>query len=465
MSDYYTQNPSARWLALASICIATFLVPLSMSAVNIALPAMAEALQADAVLLSWVPTSNLLGSMMLMLPAARVADIVGRKKVYLVGVLMFCITSLMVIWIDTIEWLLVSRFLQGLASAMVFGTGMAIVTSVFANAKRGTALGLTATSVYLGLSCGPMIGGWLTEVIGWRSVFWAPVPFALISVVLVILNVKGDYKAEGKQKLDWLGSCLFALWISAFFFGLSGLPDPGYLISLLIGIGLFFLFLRQQANAPYPLIRLKALANNKVFSRSILSSLFMYGAHYPVLFLMSLYLQYLQGMSPSESGQLILIQALTMACLAPFAGRLSDRYEPRIIATLGCLLYGAGFGLLLFINAATSQAYIILALLLLGMGFGLFSTPNNNAAMGSVPADRLSIGSALLNLARTMGNMFSMTLVVMLVNLVMGSAEITPEQYPDLLRVIKVSFALAFAYTLVAAHASYSRGNVRAAAA
>lgn len=461
MSDYYIQNPAARWLALASICIATFLVPLSMSAINIALPAIANELQADAVLISWVPTSNLLGSMMLMLPAARVADIVGRKKVYIVGVLMFCVTSLMVIWIETIEWLLVSRFLQGLASAMVFGTGMAIVTSVFANGKRGTALGLTATSVYLGLTCGPMIGGWLTEVLGWRSVFWAPVPFALISVLLVVMNVKGEYKAEGKQKLDWVGSGLFALWISAFFFGLSGLPDPSYFICLLAGVALFFLFLRQQGSAEYPLVRLKVLANNKVFSRSMISSVFMYGAHYPVLFLMSLYLQYLKGMSPSESGQLILLQALVMACLAPFAGRLSDQFEPRIIATTGCLIYGSGFAMLLWIDASSSQAYIAAALLALGMGFGLFSTPNNNAAMGSVPPDRLSIGSALMNLSRTMGNMFSMTLVVLLVNLVMGEAEITPEQYPDLLRVIKVAFALALAYTLVAAYASYSRGNVR----
>jgi len=461
MSDYYEQHTLARWLALASICIATFLVPLSMSAVNLALPAIAEALQADAVLLSWVPTSNLLGSMVLMLPAARVADIVGRKKVYLIGVLTFSATSLMVIWVETIEWLLVSRVLQGLASAMVFGTGMAIVTSVFSSKNRGTALGFTATSVYLGLTCGPMIGGWLTDELGWRAVFWAPVPFALLAVVLVMLNVKGDYKSESPQKLDWLGSALFALWISAFFIGLSGLPDLNYAGLLVLGAGLLYLFIRQQANAPFPLIRLRALADNKVFSRSILSALFMYGAHYPVLFLMSLYLQYLQGMSPTESGQLVLAQALTMACLAPFAGRLSDRYEPRLLATAGCLLYGVGFVLLLGLDGESSTEYVLLAMMVLGFGFGLFSTPNNNAAMSSVPPDRLSIGSALLNLSRTMGNMFSMTLVVLLVNLVMGSAEITPEQYPALLLVIRIAFALSLVYTLIAAYNSYMRGNIR----
>lgn len=461
MPDYYDKNPSARWLALVSICIATFLVPLSMSAVNIALPAIAVELQADAVLVSWVPTANLLGSMVLMLPAARVADIVGRKKVYLIGILLFSLTSLMVIWIETIEWLLISRVLQGLGSAMIFGTGMAIITSVFASKDRGMALGLTSTSVYLGLTCGPMIGGWLTEILGWRSVFWAPVPFALVAIVLVVLNVKGDYKGDGKQKLDWIGSGLFAIWITAFFFGLSGLPDPSYLISLLAGIGVLYLFIRQQATAPYPLIRFKRLANNRVFTRSMISSVFMYGAHYPVLFLLSLYLQYIQGMSPSESGQLILIQALMMACLAPLAGRLSDFYEPRIIATMGCLMYGAGFGVLFWIDTETSLTYIIIALVMLGIGFGLFSSPNNNAAMGSVPPDRLSIGSALLNLSRTMGNMFSMAIVVLLVNVVMGEAAITPEQYPELLQVIHIAFGLACVYTLVAAYSSYSRGNVR----
>lgn len=461
MPEHYAQKPSARWLALVSICIATFLIPQSMSAVNMALPAIADDLQADAVLISWLPTANIWGSIILMLPAGRVADMIGRKQVYLAGVLFFALSSLMALVVESIEGLLIARVLQGLASAMVFATGMALVSTIFDAKQRGMALGLGSTSVYLGLTCGPLIGGWLTEALGWRAVFWVPVPFALVAMVLVVVYVKGHCISTVKNKLDWVGSLLFALWTTAFFFGLSGLPDPRYVIALIIGLLLLYLFIRQQSVAEYPLIRLRALADNKVFSRSIIASLFMYGAHYPVLFLLSLYLQYIQGMSPSESGQLILVQALIMACLAPFAGKLSDIYEPRLIATTGCLLFGSGFAVLMGLNVESSLTHVLMGLILLGGGFGLFSSPNNNAALGSVRPDRLSIASALLNLSRTLGNMFSMAVVVFLVNLMMGDAAITPEQYPALLQVIRIALGLACVYTLVAAYASYKRGKVR----
>lgn len=461
MSDYYAQKPSARWLALMSICIATFLVPQSMSAVNMALPAIAQDLHADAVLVSWLPTINLWGSMILMLPAGRVADMIGRKTVYQIGVAFFALASLLAIWVTQIEWMLALRVLQGFGSALVFATAMAIISAVFSQSGRGTALGVVATSVYLGLTCGPLIGGWLTEALGWRSVFWAPVPFALLSLLLVAWQVKGQCRSPNPGRLDRVGTVLFALCSSAFFLGLSGLPDLRYIGLTLLGMGLAWLFVRQQLASADPLIRFRALADNRVFSRSIIASVFMYGAHYPVLFLLSLYLQYIQGMSPAASGQLILVQALVMACLAPLSGKLSDLYEPRLIATAGCLLYGAGFGLLIGLDQDTSQSYIVAALALLGVGFGLFSTPNNNAAMGSVPPDRLSTASALLNLARTLGNMTSMAIVVLLVNLMIGSEAITPERYPTLLTVIRVALALACGYALAAAYSSYARGKVR----
>ncbi|MBY4678588.1 MFS transporter [Marinobacterium arenosum] len=461
MQDYYQQNPSARWLALLSICIATFLVPLSMSSVNLALPAIAADLHADAVKVSWMPTINLWGSMILMLPAGRVADMIGRKRVYLIGVMFYALASLMVLAVNSIEWLLVARVLQGLASALVFATAMAIVGSVFSDGDRGTALGLTATSVYLGLTCGPLIGGWLTEFWGWRSVFWAPVPLTLLSLLLVVLYLKGEWKSEQRERLDWLGSGLFALWTSLFFFGLSGLPEPRHGLLALLGLACLPLFIFQQNRARYPLIRIRAMRDNRVFTRSIMASLFMYGANYPILFLLSLYLQYIQGMSPGESGQLILIQALIMAALAPLAGRLSDRYEPRLIATAGCLLFGAGFATLFWLRQDSGLSHVVAGLVLLGIGFGLFSTPNNNAALGSVPKERLSIASALLNLARTLGNMFGMAVVVLLFNQLIGDRTIEPSQYPALLTVTRLALALACGYTLIAAYNSFRRGNIR----
>ena len=178
------------------------------------------------------------------------------------------------------------------------------------------------------------------------------------------------------------------------------------------------------------------------------------------LFLLSLYLQYLQGLSPSEAGQMILVQASIMAFLAPISGRLSDRFEPRLIATVGCLFFSAGFGTLIFLQLDSSLNHVIVSLALMGIGFGLFSTPNNNAALGSVPKERLSIASALLNLSRTSGNMFSMAIIMLLTSHFLGSEQISPERYPDLLIVVKLGFATACGYSFLAAWFSYSRGKV-----
>lgn len=458
--DYYDQNAKARWLVLASICLTILITSLTLSAVNIAVPTIAIELQADAVAVSWIPTAMLWGTIVLMLPAGRVADMLGRKKVYLFGVCFLSLASLLVLAVDSIEALLAVRVLQGLGSSMIYGTAMAIIGAVFANSNRGGALGLTSSAVYLGLSCGPLMGGWLTEFYGWRSVFWMPVPLMLVAIVLVLVYVKGDWKSEVPEKLDGWGSLIFVAWISAFFLGMSGLPDPENIGLVIAGLILLVLFVKQQQRSPHPLVRISALRQNRVFSRSIISSLLMYAANFPIVFLLSLYLQFIHQMSPSTAGQLILIQTLIMMLVAPISGRLSDRYEPRIIATAGCFCFAGGFGALLWINMETSITLVVVALAVLGVGFGLFSSPNNNAAIGSARKDRLSIASALLNLARTLGNMMSTAVVMMLFSISMGSAEIEPALYPQLLWVIQVAFALSCLSSLIAGYFSYTRGKV-----
>ncbi|MCV6609399.1 MAG: MFS transporter [Amphritea sp.] len=396
-----------------------------------------------------------------MLPAGRIADQVGRKRVYLIGVTGFVLSSLLVFVADSVEFLIFVRVLQGLSSGLVFATAMAIVANVFSKSGRGTALGFTATSVYLGLTCGPLVGGWLTEHVSWQSVFWAPVPLALVAIVLVAVYVRKDNKpVDTSYKLDWLGSLLFMVLVSLLLFGLTGLPDWPNVTALITGLFLVVLFVYQQNHARYPLVRFRLLAANRVMNRSLLTSFLMYSGNAPVLFLLGLYLQYLKGLSPSESGELVLLQALMMAILAPVAGRLSDKIQPRYIATAGCLVFSSGFALLTFLQADSSVMFIMIALVLLGIGFGLFSSPNNNAALGAVNQERLSIASALLNLARTSGNMFSMAVTVLLVSLFLGDQQISPEQYPELLDVVRLGFIIALISTLIAAWFSFNRGDV-----
>ncbi|MDO6563164.1 MFS transporter [Amphritea sp. 1_MG-2023] len=460
-ATFYQLNPNARWFVLASICITLFIVPMSMSGVNMALPAIAAALHVDAVWLSWITTATLWGSIVLLLPAGRVADMVGRKPIFMLGLMGFSLASLLVFVVDSVAVLLWVRVLQGLFSSLIFATAMAIIATVFSDNNRGSALGFASTSVYLGLTCGPLIGGWLTEHVGWQGVFWGPLLLAIVAIILAFIYIRNDHRsAQPTQPLDWLGSLIFVAIVTLLLFGLSGLPDVLSGVMLVVGMVLVVVFVRYQNRCQYPLVRFSLLASNRVMSRSLMASFMMYSANYPVLFLLSLYLQYLQALSPSEAGQLILIQALIMAVLAPIAGRLSDRYEPRLIATIGCLFFGIGFVVLMFLQADSPLNHVMIALCLLGVGFGLFSTPNNNAALGAVPKERLSIASALLNLARTSGNMFSMAIVMMLMSQFFAGEQIHPERYPDLLLVVQLGFASAAGYSFLAAWFSYSRGNV-----
>lgn len=458
---YYDQNPQARWLALASICLCLFISVLTMSATNIAIPVMAKELQASAVAVSWIPLMAIWGMVMLLLPVGRLADIYGRKKLYVIGLISFSTVSLFIFFVDSIESLLVLRVMQGFSTAMVNGTGVAIIGSIFVNSGRGMALGISASSVYFGLSCGPLIGGLIAEYFGWRAIFWMPVLVILIALSLVLLNLKGEWKQDKPEPLDKLGSLLFAAWVSCFFVGSSGLPEWKHSLLILAGFVLLLVFLRQQKRAKYPLVRLNILVKNRVFSRSILSSFLMYGAHFASIFLLILYLQYIHDLTPLEAGKLLLVQMLSMMILAPIAGRLSDKFEPRIIGTIGCALVAVGFVLLSSVGLETSMTYVFISLVFLGVGFGLFSSPNNHATIGAAQKKELSIASALLSLSRTMGNMFGNSLVMMLMSVVIGSdTVIQPANYPQLLWIIQTSFIGSIFAALVAAYFSFSRGKI-----
>ncbi len=453
--SYYDQNSRARWLVMISVCLALFIVTLMVSASNIAIPSIARDLHADAVSVSWIPSALLWGSIIILLPSGRLADNKGRKKLYLIGCAGFSLVSLSVFFVQSIESLLVLRVFQGLSTAFIFATGLAIISSVFANSNRGMAIGITSSMVYLGLSCGPVIGGWITEHIHWKGVFWMPVPFMLLALALIIMNVKGDWKNEKAEPVDWYGSILFALSASAFFIGVSELPDPMHIVYAIIGIALFFVFVQHQKKAKSPLIHIQALTENKPLISSVYSSLLMYSANFPIVFLLSLYLQYIHDLSPSEAGSIILIQTMIMMVLSPISGRLSDSYGARIITTLGSAIFAMGFLILVWVDMDTSLAFIIFGLILLGVGFGLFSSPNNSSALGSVTKNKLSIASSIMNLSRTMGNMFSTAFVIMLTSIILGDATIQPENYPALLLVVQISFCISLALALSASYISF----------
>tara|TARA_R110000868_G_scaffold123445_5_gene326926 strand:- start:263 stop:1642 length:1380 start_codon:yes stop_codon:yes gene_type:complete len=445
--------------ALMIICLGCFIGPLGVAAVNIAIPDLAADLHANAKMVSWIPTIFLLSNVAFMLPFGKLADNYGRKRIYSYGLILNALASVMCAWGDVIEWILFWRFIQGAASAMIFGTGVAILSSVTSPNKRGFALGLAAACVYIGLTIAPVIGGWLTQTWGWRSVFLFQVPLVIGLIVLIKFKLPGEWKNEKFSRFDWLGTGIFAFASTALVFGLSLLPSWSGAILLLLAALAMVYFVVHQSRHKEPLIRVQMFSESRIFSMSLSTSLLMYASVYPLTFLLSLYLQYVKQFSPVEAGQIILVQALAMAVVAPIAGRLSDKIQHGILASLGCCVVALGFLILGQMDTDTTATYISGSLVLIGIGFGLFSTPNNNAIMGAVHSRELGVASASMSLARTIGNLVGMSLVNFLVHIYLGDAHFTQQQIPALLKTVSFSLHLSFVCVLLACFLSASRGK------
>lgn len=452
-----------RNLVLFVVCLGSFLAPLSMAAVNIAIPSLANELRADAILVSWLPTAFLISNVALMLPFSKLADNHGRKKIYALGLACNAGSSLGAYLSPSIEWILFFRFAQGAASAMIFGTALAIITSVFPVRERGLPLGLNTASVYIGLTAAPLIGGFATETFGWRSVFLLPVPLAIALLSLIYFAVHSEWRREHYSKFDWAGTCIFASWAVCLVIGLAGLPNWQNSIMLALSFALLIGFVKHQGRIAEPLIRIGLFKDSRLFSFSLASAALMYGATFPLIFVLSLYLQYIKGLSPLESGQIIMAQSFAMALLAPISGRLSDRVQPRIIATAGCISVGIGFAMLTRLDYATTTGYVSASMGLIGIGFGLFSAPNHNAVMSSVPQSEVGVASATVSLARVSGNLIGISLVNFLVHILLGDTLITSQRYPQLLQVVQYSMAIGCTFVAAAILMSATRGRLKSA--
>ncbi|MBH0027540.1 MULTISPECIES: MFS transporter [unclassified Pseudoalteromonas] len=446
-------------IALIIICSGSIIGPLGMAGVNIAIPNLAEDLHANAKMIAWMPTLYLLSSVMFMLPCGKMADNYGRKRVYAFGLGLNAVASLMCALATSIEWVLFWRFIQGAAGAMIFGIGVAIITSVTPDNKRGMALGTSAACVYIGLSAAPAVGGWLTEMWGWRAVFYSQIPLVLLLLAAIKLFLHGEWKNDKKSPFDWWGTIIFSLFALFLVLGLSDLPDiAGWLLTVL-SITCLMLFIVHQSRSRRPLIRVQMFLESRVFSLSLTTSFLMYASNFSLAFLLSLYLQYIKGLSPAHAGQIILLQAVSMAIMAPLAGRLADRVQPRLLATLGCIIVLVGFFLLSRLSISSSTVYISGSLLLLGVGFGLFSTPNNNAIMGAIDKSELGVASSSMNLSRTIGNLFGMSIINLIVHYYLGDSTFSAQNGHALMSTISLAFTVSLGFVILASCISALRGR------
>ena len=450
-----------RRCALIIATLTSFLPPFMASSINIALPAIGAEFSMDAILLGWIATSYLLSAAVFMVPFGKIADIYGMKKVFFLGLAVFTASSLVAFFAPTSTILIGSRILQGIGSAMIFGTGTAILVSVFPVQERGKILGINAASVYLGLSLGPFLGGLLTEYFGWRSLFLINVPLGLIPLALGMWKLKGEWAGAREDRFDLTGSAIYSLMLVAVMFGFSLLPAWQGAALVLVGVATFFLFIRWESGVACPVLDVRLFKNNRVYAYSNLAALISYSATFAITFLLSLYLQYIKGLAPDQAGLIMLAQPAMMAIFSPFTGRLSDRMEPRLVATAGMALTFVAVLAFVFLSAETSLIFIVACLITLGLGLALFTSPNTNAIMSSVEPRCYGVGSATLGTMRLVGQVASMSFVMMVFSLYLGKVEITPQYYPLFLSSVKVAFAVFSALCILGIFASLARGKLR----
>jgi len=453
------EDKSLKRSVLLVATFAAFLTPFLGSAVNLALPAIGKEFNANAISLSWVISSFILASAIFLLPFGRLGDIIGRKKVFTYGIILFTISTFLIIFSKSITALIVLRIFQGFSSAMIFGTSLAIITSVFPPGERGHAMGINITAVYFGLSAGPVVGGFLTQTFGWRSIFIFLVPIGLVSLYFIISKMKGEWAEARGEKFDWKGSVIYGIALSSFMYGFSKLPSATGWILLFSGIIIAVLFVYFEKGMEFPVFDIRLILRNRVFAFSGLAALIHYSATSATGFFISLYLQYLKDLDARTAGLIMISQPVAMALLSPLAGKLSDRKNPGVIASAGMGLTGLGLMLLCFISATTPLYVIIFLLVLMGVGFGLFSSPNSNAIMSSVEKKHLGIASGVVGTMRMVGQMMSMGIAMMLIALFLGKQTINPATYPGLMSAVRTGFIIFSILSILGIFASLARNE------
>lgn len=453
-------QPSDKWYVLLITSLAPFLTAFMGSSVNIALPTIGMEFGTSAVALGWIATSYLLAAAVGLVPLGRLADLHGRKRVFTLGIAVYMVSSLLCALAPSNTLLLLFRVIQGTGGAMLVGTSMAILMAAFPHNERGKALGWNVAAVYSGLAIGPFLGGILTQHLGWRSLFIANVPLGALILALACWKIEKDRPASRGARFDLVEALAYGASLVALMTGFSTLPALRGVFLLLAGIAGLVSFAVWELRAESPLLDLRLFRRNRTLTLSNLAALINYSATAGVGFLLSLYLQYNRRFDPQTAGLVLVSQPIIQTLFSPLAGRISDRIQPRIVASIGMSMTVAGLSLLSFLGPRTPLFLIVLNLAWMGLSFALFSSPNTNAVMSAVDEHLYGIVSGTLATMRATGQMVSMGIAMLLFSVFIGNATITEANAGEFLTAARVAFALFAFLCLGGVFASLSRGDL-----
>lgn len=399
---------------------------LDTSVVNTVLPVITKSFSSEVATVEWVVIIYLLIVSGLLLSFGRLGDIRGHKQIFISGFSIFILSSALCGWSPTIGYLIAFRGFQALGAAMLAANSPAILTKNFPSSQRGQALGLQATMTYLGLTVAPSLGGWLTDLISWRAVFYINIPVGGFALLLSWLFIPKDDQEKKAEPFDFPGAALFVAGLVALLLGLNQGYAWGWTSLVILGLIIFsvvilsiFVFLEYRRTNP--LLDL-SLFKDQYFSFSMISAVLNYIAIFSILLMMPFYLLDGRGFSPSQAGLILTIQPIVMAIVAPISGSISDRIGTRIPSFLGMAVLSIGLFFMSRLGPSTPLSQVGLTLGIVGLGTGTFISPNNSAIMGSAPRKRQGIAAGLLATARSTGMVLGVGLAGAIFTTILASA-------------------------------------------
>src|SRR5438105_8307189 len=408
------QEHANKWVVLFLVALGGFMTTLASSVCKLSLPAIAHTFGVGVSgAIEWIIIGYLIVIAAFLLTLGRLADMVGRKPIYEAGLVIFVLGSIFSGAAPSLAILIIARLLQGVGGAFIFAVNTAMITSVFPASERGRALGLNAVVVALGVSAGPTIGGLITQYLSWRWIFYVNVPIGAL-VFLIGMRVLTEPLHRNKERFDPVGAVLFAIGLASMILGFSfgqewGWTSPGIISSLVVGGVALVAAVLVERRVPDPILKL-SLLKNRVFASANLSFVLAMLALFAPGFLLPFYFEELRGFPAVQAGLLLTPLSLTLAVIAPLSGSLADRFGSRILAPLGLAIACCGLVLLSQLNAHSSIFDIIWRLVVIGIGQGLFQSPNTRALMGAAPPDEQGVPSGLLSAGRVIGQALSVAL-------------------------------------------------------
>lgn len=406
--ERFTSRNNYIWLVVATVCIGAFMAALDASIVNVALPNLTTYFHSSASLVSWVLIAYLLTLATLLTLFGRLADILGRRPLYTFGFLVFIVGSAACGAALTLPMLIAARIFQAAGAAMLQANSVAIITAAVPSQVRGRAIGFQGSAQAIGLSLGPAIGGALVGLFGWRAIFYVNVPVGLIGTAMAAMILPRDKMARRNTTFDWWGTLLMTPFLVLIMLGLTegnslGWSSPTILGMFAAAVLLLMGFIFRELSFRSPLVDMR-LFRIPVFSIGNFTGLLSYLAMFGVLFLVPFFLERVLTYNSALSGLILTAVPVGMTVAAPKSGALADRYGPRLLTTSGMALTAfASLMLAWSLALRPNVAMMVVELILVGVGLGIFTPPNNSSVMGSLPASRLGVGGGILNMARSLG--------------------------------------------------------------